>query len=76
MSDRTLTIELEPDIHELWIQAKDYACCVMAMQADSNSMTLVINSQAVAIVVANPCPFGWAYSGRGDCQQVEEKIAR
>ena len=61
-------VEVDPEIHKLCIEAKDYAGCVRAMKGDTS--TRVINSQGADIAEGNQCPSGWAYVGGGNCQQV------
>ena len=61
-------VEVDPKIHKLCIEAKDYAGCVRAMKGDTS--TRVINSQGADIAEGNQCPSGWAYVGGGNCQQV------
>lgn len=63
--------EVDPKIHKLCIEAKDYAGCVRAMKGDTMPSTRVINSQGADIAEGNQCPSGWAYVGGGNCQQVK-----
>lgn len=63
--------EVDPKIHKLCIEAKDYAGCVRAMKSDTMPSTRVINSQGADIAEGNQCPSGWAYVGGGNCQQVK-----
>ena len=62
---------VEPAIHKLCVQAKDYAGCVRAMKGESLPASRVINSQGADISEGNQCPKGAAYVGGGNCQQVE-----
>lgn len=63
--------KVEPTIHKLCIQAKDYIGCVRAMtegtgQENSRSTT----SQGADAVEGNQCPAGFAYIGGGNCQEA------
>ena len=60
--------EVDPKIHKLCIEAKDYAGCVRAMKGDSGAR--VINSQGADIAEGNKCTAGYAYIGGGNCQDV------
>jgi len=63
--------QVDPAIHKLCIEAKDYAGCVRAMKGDSStSGNRVINSQGADIAEGNQCPAGFAYIGGGNCQEV------
>ena len=62
---------VNPKIHKLCIEAKDYAGCVRAMNGDITPSSRVINSQGADIAEGNQCPSGWAYVGGGNCQQVK-----
>ncbi len=64
-------VEVDPKIHKLCIEAKDYAGCVRAMNGDTMPSSRVINSQGADIAEGNQCPSGWAYVGGGNCQQVK-----
>ncbi len=63
---------VDPKIHKLCIDAKDYAGCVRVMQGETAPapVTRVINSQGADIAEGNQCPAGSAYVGGGNCQQV------
>ena len=64
---------VEPRVHEICSEAKDYAGCVRAMTTDLSkpTSTRVINSQGADIAEGNQCPAGWAYVGGGNCQEVK-----
>lgn len=62
--------EVDPKIHKLCIEAKDYAGCVRAMKGDTTPTSRVINSQGADIVEGNQCPAGFAYVGGGNCMAV------
>jgi hypothetical protein len=64
--------QVDPKIHKLCIEAKDYAGCVRSMNGDTStpSTTRVITSQGADIAEGNQCPAGSAYVGGGNCQQV------
>ena len=61
---------VEPAIHKLCVEAKDYAGCVRAMKGEANPTSRVINSQGADISEGNKCPSGYAYIGGGNCQNV------
>jgi hypothetical protein len=64
--------QVDPKIHKLCSEAKDYAGCVRAMTGDASppTTTRVITSQGADIAEGNQCPAGSAYVGGGNCQQV------
>ena len=62
--------EVEPKIHKLCIEAKDYAGCVRAMKGETMPTSRVINSQGADIAEGNSCPSGYAYIGGGNCREV------
>ena len=53
--------QVEPSIHKLCIEAKDYAGCVRAMKGDTSNTTRQIRSQGADIAEGNQCPSGFAY---------------
>ena len=61
--------EVDPKIHKLCIEAKDYAGCVRAMKGDTSIR--IISSQGADVSEGNQCPTGSAYMGGGNCQQVQ-----
>jgi len=63
--------EVDPKIHRLCIEAKDYTGCVRAQSINSKADMRVIIQEGAAIVEGNSCPVGMAYIGGGTCQQVE-----
>jgi len=63
--------QVDPKIHKLCIEAKDYAGCVRSMQGDTTPTTRQINSQGADIAEGNECPSGWAYVGGGNCMEVK-----
>ena len=63
--------EVDPKIHRLCIEAKDYAGCVRAMKGDTTTTTIrEIRSQGADIAEGNQCPAGFAYVGGGNCMEV------
>ena len=54
--------QVEPKIHKLCIEAKDYAGCVKAMKGE------VVPSEETS--VGNKCQPQFAYIGNGNCQRV------
>ncbi len=67
----TNALEVDPKIHKLCIEAKDYAGCVRAMMGDTSSTTRQIRSQGADIAEGNQCPSGFAYVGGGNCMEVK-----
>ena len=65
--------EVDPKIHKLCIEAKDYAGCVRAMKGETMPTSRVINSQGADIAEGNQCPAGFAYVGGGNCMEVKCK---
>ena len=64
--------EVDPKIHKLCIEAKDYAGCVRAMKGDTTTTTIrEIRSQGADIAEGNQCPAGFAYVGGGNCMEVK-----
>ena len=61
-------VEVEPKIHKLCIEAKDYAGCVRVMKGDTSKRA--INSQGADITEENQCIKEYAYIGGGNCQDV------
>ena len=60
---------VEPAIHKLCVEAKDYAGCVRAMKGESSQNRMIIQ-QGASIAEGNSCPSGYAYRGGGTCQAV------
>ena len=64
--------EVDPKIHKLCVEAKDYAGCVRAMRGDTTTTTIrEIRSQGADIAEGNQCPAGFAYVGGGNCMEVK-----
>ena len=64
-------VDVDPKIHKLCVEAKDYAGCVRAMKGDTSSTTRQIRSQGADIAEGNQCPSGFAYVGGGNCMEVK-----
>ena len=62
--------QVDPKIHKLCIEAKDYPGCVKAQTSDKTPER-VITQEGASLVEGNSCPVGMAYIGGGNCQQVE-----
>ena len=62
--------QVDPKIHKLCIEAKDYAGCVRAMNGETAPVTRVINSEGSNVAEGNSCPASYAYRGGGMCQEV------
>ena len=63
--------EVDPKIHKLCLEAKDYLGCVKAMRGDTMPTSRVINSQGADMAEENQCPSMFAYKGGGNCQEVK-----
>lgn len=64
--------QVEPGIHKLCLEAKDYLGCVKAMKGETTQTgSRVINSQGADIAEGNQCTAGFAYIGGGNCQNVQ-----
>ena len=63
--------EVDPKIHKLCIEAKDYAGCVRSMRESAESKNRQGISQSSDITVNNSCKAGFAYIGEGYCQKVD-----
>lgn len=62
--------QVDPKIHKLCIEAKDYAGCVKAMTNTGEHPSRTITSQGADITEGNQCNAGFAYIGGGNCQSV------
>ena len=65
--------QVDPKIHKLCIEAKDYAGCVRAMTATSDSQkspTTVRVVEGERELTGNSCPEGMAYAGAGWCSDI------
>ena len=64
--------KVDPSIHKLCIQAKDYVGCVRAMNGEASlpESSRTITSQGADVAEGNQCPTGYAYIGGGNCQDV------
>ena len=62
---------VDPKVHKLCIEAKDYQGCVRAMLGDTSPTTRLIQSQGADIAEGNQCPSGFAYVGGGNCMEVK-----
>jgi len=64
--------EVDPKIHKLCIEAKDYSGCVRAMKGETSTETTVnqIQRQGASLTEGNSCPAQHIYSGSGYCQRV------
>lgn len=71
VAEMPVRADVEPKIHKLCVEAKDYLGCVRAMKGDSLAPTRVIESQGADVAEGNQCPAGFAYIGGGNCQEVK-----
>ena len=64
---------VDPKVHQMCIEAKDYAGCVRAMTSDITSPQVIrnINQRGAVISEGNQCPSGFAYVGSGNCMEVK-----
>lgn len=71
LAGNSVVAEVEPKIHKLCVEAKDYAGCVRAMKGD----TTPVGTQRLRIglqdELGNSCPAGYAYSGSGQCRSIK-----
>ncbi len=61
---------VEPKIHKLCVEAKDYVGCVRAMKGDTSPAMPQGGGRGAEVSEGNQCPVGFAYIGGGNCQQV------
>lgn len=61
---------VDPEIHKLCVEAKDYGGCVKAMKGESSEPSSVRVIDAGPEKVPNSCPTGYAYTGSGYCTRV------
>ena len=62
--------QVNPSIHKLCLEAKDYAGCVKLQAGSKSEPQTVINNLGAAMATGNRCPSGYAYSGAGYCRAV------
>ena len=65
-----LAVEVDPVIHKLCIEAKDYLGCVKAMSGDSTSSERQSVDIDMIRTSGNSCPSTHAYTGAGYCEKV------
>ena len=68
-------VELDPKIHKLCTEAKDYAGCVQVRKGDSPNTRLTVDEGKAEIAGFNSCPTGYRYKGNGFCGEVKYKDA-
>jgi len=61
---------VDPKVHKLCLEAKDYSGCVRTMNGSAETSTRQITSQGADIAEGNQCTAGFAYIGGGNCQDV------
>ena len=61
--------EVDPKVHKLCIEAKDYVGCVEAMTGQSLNLNLT-KEKDTEVVKGNHCPDGYAHIGGGNCREV------
>jgi len=64
--------EVDPKIHKLCVEAKDYSGCVRSMKGETSTETTVnqIQRQGANLTEGNMCPAQHLSSGGGYCQRV------
>ena len=64
--------EVDPKIHKLCIEAKDYSGCVRSMKGETSTETTVnqIQRQGANLTEGNMCPKAHLSSGGRYCQRV------
>lgn len=62
--------EVDPAIHKLCIEAKDYLGCVKAMKGESSSSERQSVDIDMIRTTGNTCPSTMAYTGAGYCEKV------
>lgn len=63
--------EVDPKIHKLCIEAKDYAGCVRAMKGETSPVGGARLRLGLQDELGNACPAGYAYSGSGKCRSIK-----
>ena len=66
---------VNPAIHKLCLEARDYAGCVNSQtskeSAPGAATKAIILNEGVALPAGNSCPDGYAYTGGGYCKRVK-----
>ena len=62
--------EVDPKIHKLCIEAKDYAGCVRAMKGETSPVGGTRLRLGLQDELGNACPPDYAYSGNGKCRAI------
>lgn len=63
--------QVDPKVHKLCVEAKDYLGCVKAMTGSASDATPSIRViEGERELTGNSCPAGFAYSGAGYCTKV------
>ena len=65
----SVNAQVDPEVHKMCLQAKDYQGCVNANVGRSNSVE-VFNNPETASSRGNSCPYGYAFIGQGYCAEV------
>lgn len=61
---------VDPKIHSLCIDAKDYVGCVRAMTGRDTEQRIIIDQGGAVAIGFNSCPDGYRYKGNGYCGEV------
>jgi len=62
---------VDPEVHKLCKDVKDYLGCVKAQGSKSTDIPSLRVIQGKRELTGNSCPSGWAYLGGGYCQEVK-----
>ena len=66
-----ISAEVDPEIHRLCIEAKDYVGCVRAMKGDTAPVAETRMRMGLQDELGNACPAGYAYSSGGQCRSIK-----
>ncbi len=61
---------VDPAIHKLCSDVKDYSGCVRIQSGEIQGVTRIITQEGASISEGNACPDAYAYIGNGYCQRV------
>ena len=69
-STSALSQGVDPKVHKLCIEAKDYEGCVRAMTGANTPQRVTVDQGKAEIAGFNSCPIGYRYKGNGYCGEV------
>ena len=61
---------IDPAVHKICLEAKDYKGCVSAQSTDSIGPDRLIIQEGASVAEGNACPSNMGYSGGGLCRSV------